>query len=84
MLREIVNTQNAQITFMRGYLGGAGAELTGDVCEDDHSDGDGDDVPDWAIAIMAVLGVLCLGLFAAIVLSVRRSTKIAAGNSAQK
>lgn len=70
MLREIVNSQNAQITFMRGFLGEAGADLEGEVCE--NSDGDGDaDVPGYAIGIMAILSALCLSLVAALVIRSR-------------
>lgn len=58
MLRDIINTQNAQITFMRSYLTEVGAELVAEVCENDD---EGDhDVPGYAIGIIAVLAVLCL------------------------
>ena len=61
MIREIINAQNAQITFMRGYLGEAGASLTGDTCENDVVSTE-KDVSGWAIGIMAALGVICLVL----------------------
>lgn len=67
MLRDIINTQNAQITFMQGYLSDAGAADEADVCENDEDSDDGDDdVPGWAIGVMAVLGVGCLALCATI------------------
>lgn len=66
MLREIVNSQNAQITFMRGYLTEAGADLVAGECENEDADGGDDGVPAWAIGVMAVLGVACLGLLAAV------------------
>ncbi|CAM9347466.1 unnamed protein product [Sphacelaria rigidula] len=62
MLRDIVNTQNAQITFMRGFLGEAGASLTGDTCENGEVASTVKDVSGWAIGIMAALGVVCLVL----------------------
>lgn len=65
-LRDIVNTQNAQITFMRSYLEGQNATLEGEACENDEEDSD-HDVPSYAIVIMAGLGVLCLALCATLV-----------------
>ncbi|CAM9857863.1 unnamed protein product, partial [Ectocarpus sp. 12 AP-2014] len=73
ILRDIVNTQNYQITFMRGFLTDNGAELVAEECENDDMDGGSDDVPGWAIGVMAVLGVLCLSLLAAVVLKMKGS-----------
>eukprot|EP00752_Nemacystus_decipiens_P006571 g5917.t1 len=72
MLREIINSQNAQITFMRGFLTEAGEALVAEECANEDSDGD-DDVPGWAIGVMAVLGVACLSLLTAVVLKARGS-----------
>lgn len=65
MLREIANSQNAQITFMRGYLSENGYAEVGDACENNEGD---DEVPGWAIGVIAVLGALCLALIATIML----------------
>ncbi|CAN0311029.1 unnamed protein product, partial [Laminaria digitata] len=67
MLREIINTQNYQITFMRGFLNDNEVDLEAAVCLNRDS-GDDDDVPGYAIGIMAVLGVLCLSLFAGVII----------------
>lgn len=72
MLREIANSQNAQITFMQGYLEELGEPVVAEACPNDSDDGD-NDVPGYAIGIMAVLGVLCLSFLAAIVLKSRKS-----------
>lgn len=72
VLRDIINTQNYQITFMRGFLTDNGAELEAEVCENDDAGGD-DDVPGWAIGVIAVLGVLCLSLLAAVILKMKGS-----------
>lgn len=66
ILRDIVNTQNFQITFMKGFLADAGEAEAAATCDNDEADGD-DDVPGWAIGVMAVLGVLCLALGVAVV-----------------
>lgn len=66
MLREIVNSQNAQITFMRGFLMEANEDLVAGECANED-DGWDDDVPGWSIGVMAALGGLCLGLLGAIV-----------------
>ncbi|CAM9751235.1 unnamed protein product, partial [Choristocarpus tenellus] len=55
MLRDIINSQNAQITFMRSYLKDAGQEEV-NLCEAEEQSDEG--VPDYAIAIMVCLGVL--------------------------
>ncbi|CAM9993977.1 unnamed protein product, partial [Ectocarpus sp. 13 AM-2016] len=73
VLRDVINTQNYQITFMRGFLTDNGAELVAEECENDDMDGGSDDVPGWAIGVMAVLGVLCLSLLAAVVLKMKGS-----------
>eukprot|EP00903_Cladosiphon_okamuranus_P021168 g19444.t1 len=78
MLREVINSQNAQITFMRGFLAEAGAALVADVCENDSDDGD-DDVPGWAIGVMALLGVACLSLLTAVVLKAKGPKDAAQG-----
>lgn len=75
LLRDIVNTQNAQITFMRGFLGEAGAGLVAAQCANDDADGGDDDVPGWAIAVMAVLGVACLALCAAVAVKAKGGSK---------
>ncbi|CAM9664286.1 unnamed protein product, partial [Ascophyllum nodosum] len=54
MLREIVNSQNAQITFMRTYLEEQGHDLVAAECENDEYDGN--NVPGYAIGIMVALG----------------------------
>ena len=80
MLREIINTQNYQITFMRGFLGDNDAVLEAPVCENRDGGGDDDDVPGYAIGIMAVLGVLCLSLLAAVVITRRaKSSQVGGG-----
>lgn len=61
-----MNTQNFQITFMKSFLAEAGEAEVAATCENDEADGDGD-VPGWAIGVIAVLGVLCLALGAAVV-----------------
>lgn len=65
ILRDIINTQNYQITFMKGFLGDAGYPEEAEECANEDGDGD-DSVPTWAIAVMAVLGVLCLALLATV------------------
>lgn len=66
MLREIINSQNAQITFMRGFLADADAALVAEECANDDADDGDDDVPGWAIGVIAVLGVACLSLLTAV------------------
>lgn len=79
MLREIVNSQNAQITFMKSFLTEAGAALVADECaNEDGEDGD-DDVPGWAIGVMAVLGVACLSLLVAVVAKAKVSKSVVQG-----
>lgn len=79
MLREIVNSQNAQITFMRSFLTEAGAALVAEACPNDDFDNGDDDVPGWAIGVIAVLGVLCLSLLAAVVLKAKGSKSAVQG-----
>lgn len=73
MLREIVNSQNAQITFMRSFLTDNNATLVAEECQNDldSDDGNDTDVPGYAIGIMAVLGVLCLTLLATILVKAK-------------
>ena len=71
MLREIVNGQNAQITFMKSYLKEQGQNLVAAECENDEDDGN--DVPGYAIGIMAVLGVLCLVFLATLLAKAKAS-----------
>lgn len=70
LLREIVNSQNAQITFMRSFLTDNDASLVAKECANEV-DSDDDDVPGYAIGIMAVLGVLCLALLVTIVVKAK-------------
>lgn len=63
MVRDIINTQNAQITFMQSFLNEQGKSVDGELCENDDSD----DVPVYAIGIMAVLGVFCCALLSFII-----------------
>lgn len=80
MLRDIANTQNYQITFMRGFLADNNAELEAPVCENRDGDG-GNDVPGYAIGIISVLGVLCLALLVGIVITSRtKSSQVGGGN----
>lgn len=57
---------------MRGFLTDNGAELVAEECENEDADGD-NDVPGWAIGVIAVLGVLCLSLLTAVVLRMKGS-----------
>ncbi|CAM9200341.1 unnamed protein product [Discosporangium mesarthrocarpum] len=60
LLLEIINSQNAQITFMRGYLTDLGEPKEASLCA---ADGGGDEsVPDYAIGIMVALGVMTVAL----------------------
>lgn len=82
MCREIINSQNAQITFMRSYLAGVGASEEGDLCENDDLEGD-DATPGWAIGVMAVLALLSLALVAVVFL-VRHSARLRRATTARK
>lgn len=57
---------------MRGFLSDNGEELVAEECENEDADGD-NDVPGWAIGVIAVLGVLCLSLLTAVVLKMKGS-----------
>ena len=81
MLREIVNAQNAQITFMQSYLEGQGQNLVAAECENDEDDGN--DVPGYAIGIMAVLGALCLVFLATLLAKAKASRDEKAAGTAQ-
>lgn len=78
ILRDIVNTQNYQITFMKGFLADAGYPEVAEECANEDSDGD-DSVPGWAIGVIAVLGVLCLAL----VVTVAVKSKSSSGSNVQ-
>ena len=71
MLRGIVNSQNAQITFMRTYLEEQGHDLVAAECENDEYDGN--NVPGYAIGIMVALGVLCLVFLATLLTKAKAS-----------
>ena len=75
LLRDIINTQNYQITFMRSFLTDNGADLEAEVCEN-REGGDDDDVPGYAIGIMTVLAVLCLSLLTTIVITRRKASQV--------
>lgn len=78
VLRDIINTQNYQITFMRGFLTDNNATLEAAVCE--NRDSDDNDVPGYAIGIMTVLGVLCLSLLAAVFITRRAKASQVSGS----
>lgn len=73
LLRDIIDTQNAQITFMRSYLTENGADLTAEICENDEVGGSG--VPGYAIGIMTTLAVLCLVFLATLLVKAHGAQK---------
>lgn len=73
MLRDIINTQNAQITFMRSYLTEVGAVLVAEMCEND--DDGNNDIPGYAIGVIAVLAVLCLVFLATLLIKAHGARK---------
>lgn len=74
ILRDIINTQNFQITFMKGFLADAGEAEAAATCDNDDAGDDDGNVPGWAIGVITVLGVLCLALGVAVVMT-KKSAK---------